>query len=67
MFGYYFNKFYPFLQLMKTSLRCFLGWLCLVLLASHVPLAAQNLNLAYAKPTEASSQESSDLTANKAA
>lgn len=40
---------------MKTSLRYFWGWMGLVLLAGHTPLAAQNLNLAYANPTEASS------------
>jgi len=51
---------------MKTSLRYFLGWLCLILLAAHARLAAQNLNLAYAKHTEASSQENGSLSASNA-
>lgn len=51
---------------MKTHLRYFLGWLLLHLLAAHAPLQAQNLNLAYGKRTEASSQESANYSASNA-
>ncbi len=51
---------------MKTSLRFSWGWLCVLLLAAHAPLAAQNLNLAYGKRTEASSQENASMPASNA-
>jgi len=51
---------------MKTPLRYFWGWLLLSLLATNAPLCAQNLNLAYGKRTEASSQESANFLASYA-
>ena len=51
---------------MKTHLRYFLGCLLLRLLTVNTPLQAQNLNLAYGKQTDASSQESASFPASYA-
>jgi hypothetical protein len=51
---------------MKTNLPTFWGFSLLALLAASTSLHAQNLNLAYKKPTEASSVESSTYPATNA-
>lgn len=51
---------------MKTNLPSLLAGLALSLLAASAPLRAQNLNLAYGKPTTASSVENSSYPASNA-